>query len=574
MCTTKGENSMGDFGFNPSWMKKDDVARKNYVEITPEEQAAIDKANAETKAALEKEALTQGLSGNNKKDLDKGISIQKQDTIRTNTGNGVIKVTHPDGSVEFELDYAKGYDGSPQLFAEGTKVTVLNAPEEPKKGFWQKLGDVIANVNDWGNRVTGGQIRGLGRGVATMGVVAGSATLASAATGAAAATGAVKVGGGVLAATSLASCNKMEIPEPPGAHVSVSNKDMADYIVNYLNDPNNEQGFIPETPDGVDFKYGYDYNSQNDIVRPYIDFGNGLKLYINTNPLQDLTVDNVVDYIDIIGDELITNDGVQYDFTAEGNKANVNFGNGLIHTVGDDVTLNENGTTARLYSILDKVGFAQPAQSSEIVMDLSANEGSYGNGVPGFAMGIVTPANLKDITSGNPVIKGNIGTYNFHGKAEKADAGEFTLEANGQTKSNSAGGIHIVNNNGDEIYMQYEEGFDLQSVWDEPGQNLWDGTIVYVKEKGSDVFKERYILSKFDESNTDIGLIDRSENGTTLQHYPSDIITFDTQGAIDADNYYNEKQDNLHEAHVTADSNYRYMNQWHFGADAEVNIKQ
>lgn len=45
MCTMKGENSMGnDFGFNPSWIKKDEVQRKNYVEITPEEQAAIDKA--------------------------------------------------------------------------------------------------------------------------------------------------------------------------------------------------------------------------------------------------------------------------------------------------------------------------------------------------------------------------------------------------------------------------------------------------------------------------------------------------------------------------------------------------
>src|SRR5699024_2485304 len=127
------------------------------------------------------------------------------------------------------------------------------------------------------------------------------------------------------------------------------------------------------------------------------------------------------------------------------------------------------------------------------------------------------------------------------GKAEKVDiGGKFILEANGQTKANSAGGVHIANENGEELYMQYEEGFDLQSVWDEPGQNVWDAVIVYAKEPGSDVFKEKYILSKFDEGKTDIALIDRSENGTTFQNYASNLSTFDTQGAVDADNYYKE----------------------------------
>src|SRR5699024_7762783 len=107
----------------------------------------------------------------------------------------------------------------------------------------------------------------------------------------------------------------------------------------------------------------------------------------------------------------------------------------------------------------------------------------------------------------------------------------------------------------------------------EPGQNVWDAVIVYAKEPGSDVFKEKYILSKFDEGKTDIALIDRSENGTTFQNYASNLSTFDTQGAVDADNYYKEKQTNLKEAHKTADANFKYMNQWYFEANAEVNIE-
>ena len=89
--------------------------------------------------------------------------------------------------------------------------------------------------------------------------------------------------------------------------------------------------------------------------------------------------------------------------------------------------------------------------------------------------------------------------------------------------------------------------------------------------------------------NTDIGFIDR-ENGTTLQNYASTMTTFDTQGAIDADNYfnekegnldnsyndannyYNEKEGNLKDAYTTADGNFRYMNQWEAGADADANI--
>ncbi len=582
MWTMKGENSMGgNYGFNPSWMKKDEVQQpKNYVEITPEQQAAIDKANEQAKAAKQNEALAKGLSGGAQKDLDKGLSVQKEAAKRIETGNGITRIENPDGSVEFEIDHAK-YDGTPQLFAKGTKVTHINVPKEPEKSFLAKVYDGankgVEYLNEAISRLTDGQVRKGGRGIATLlGVFAlagGGAVASSAAATTTTTAGLGKVAAGTLAASSLASCSKDDFLDEI-VRVEVTNKKMADYVVNYLNDPNNSQGFVATTADNIDYKYGYDYNESNDGVKPYIELGNGTKLYINTNPLQDLTVDNVVDYIDVIGEEHITDDGIGYDYKAEGNKPNVNFDNGLVHTVGDDVTISEDGTSGKLYSMLSKVGFSQPAERSQIIMDLDANEGSYGNGAPGFAMSVVTPANLKDVTSGNPVIKGNIGELKFEGKAEKVDiGGKFILEANGQTKANSAGGVHIANENGEELYMQYEEGFDLQSVWDEPGQNVWDAVIVYAKEPGSDVFKEKYILSKFDEGKTDIALIDRSENGTTFQNYASNLSTFDTQGAVDADNYYKEKQTNLKEAHKTADANFKYMNQWYFEANAEVNIE-
>ena len=140
--------------------------------------------------------------------------------------------------------------------------------------------------------------------------------------------------------------------------------------------------------------------------------------------------------------------------------------------------------------------------------------------------------------------------------------------------------------------MQKEQKFDLQSQWDEPGAdyNLYDGVVVYIKEAGSDVFKEQYIMSNFMGMNTDIGFIDR-ENGTTLQNYASTMTTFDTQGAIDADNYYEdkkgnlttsyndadnyykEKEGNLNDAYTTADEHFREVYQNIFGAKTDIVVK-
>ena len=619
----KGENSMGsNFGFNPSWIKKDDVQQpNNYVEITPEMQAEIDRANAEAKAAKNNAALAKGLSGDNKPDLDKGVTLQKSN-IPVPTQEQIL-------ASQGEIRPA-----DPWI------VRTFNNGAYHVKNFVKELGTSIVG-------------------------------------------GALLVGKGALMSLGvLQSCSKDDfIPEPlpelppkddgnAKAEVVFLNKDAADYVVNYLNDNDkivnvNTGEEIPikkETADGIGFNYAYDYDAETDTVKPYIDLGNGFKLYIN--PVEDLTAKNIVDYINIIGDEfntadnidynfrangdnaevvfgndqnnitlpiepkkdltgndvvkyinmigdeLVTQDGVTYDFQIADEKAQVAFDNGLIHNVGDDVTLDPNGTTAKLSSMLSSVGLAQPEQNStKIAMGLETGDGSYGNGTPGFALNILTPANLKDITSGNPTVKGNVADYNFEGKTEQAQAGTLQLEVNGKTISNAQNGIIIKNANGDEVYMQTEQGFDLQSQWDEPGAdyNLYDGVVVYVKEAGSDVFKEKYIMSKFDDTHTDIGIIDR-ENGAIIQNYPSEMTTFDTQGAIDADNYYKEKEGNLNtsyddatgyynekdqnldssydvakdyytekegnldDAYKNADETFRYLAQFEAGANADADI--
>lgn len=611
-----------NFGFNPSWIKKDDVQQpNNYVEITPEMQAEIDRANAEAKAAKNNAALAKGLSGDNKPDLDKGVTLQKSN-IPVPTQEQIL-------ASQGEIRPA-----DPWI------VRTFNNGAYHVKNFVKELGTSIVG-------------------------------------------GALLVGKGALMSLGvLQSCSKDDfIPEPlpelppkddgnAKAEVVFLNKDAADYVVNYLNDNDkivnvNTGEEIPikkETADGIGFNYAYDYDAETDTVKPYIDLGNGFKLYIN--PVEDLTAKNIVDYINIIGDEfntadnidynfrangdnaevvfgndqnnitlpiepkkdltgndvvkyinmigdeLVTQDGVTYDFQIADEKAQVAFDNGLIHNVGDDVTLDPNGTTAKLSSMLSSVGLAQPEQNStKIAMGLETGDGSYGNGTPGFALNILTPANLKDITSGNPTVKGNVADYNFEGKTEQAQAGTLQLEVNGKTISNAQNGIIIKNANGDEVYMQTEQGFDLQSQWDEPGAdyNLYDGVVVYVKEAGSDVFKEKYIMSKFDDTHTDIGIIDR-ENGAIIQNYPSEMTTFDTQGAIDADNYYKEKEGNLNtsyddatgyynekdqnldssydvakdyytekegnldDAYKNADETFRYLAQFEAGANADADI--
>ena len=424
MCTTKGENSMGgNYGFNPSWMKKDDVQQpKNYVEITPEQQAAIDKANEEAKAAKQNEALAKGLNGGAPKDLDKGITLQRNNL---------------------------GFPSREEIIASQGEIR----PADPwyKRAFNNAAYHVKSFAKEFGESV---------------------------------------IGGGALALQGLAfllpvSCSGKTEMEEAIVSINVTPEQLTKATIKSLNDPEH----YPEghkTADGTDYTYHYDETNK----KPYVEFENGFK-----------------------------------------------------HYLGDNLSLDPNSAMSTMYDMLDKVSlvkFNETARTGNITTNIDANEGSYGNEAAGFAMSLITPANLKDVTSGSPKIKGNIGEYKFEGNAKKASAGQITLVRDGEARPNEAGGIHIVNSDGQEVYMQYEEDFTLPQFEMDDDWNIIEGEplnqpgmVVYVKEKDSDEFKERYLVTKFDDNIADIGLIDRSENGTTFQNYASKTEQFNANGTED-----------------------------------------
>jgi len=332
--------------FNAEWNKKS-VDQPNYPEITPEQQAQVNQAR-------DNEKLTRGLSGGGNQSRGKGISVETTQSGRVDTGNGITRITNPDGSVEFEIDYNK-YDGRPLLFAEGTKVTYINQPEVPfltrVANWWNR--NVTEPLNEWGREASGGYIQKFGRGVNTLGAVAGGAAVASSVATAA------TVGAGAMV---LTGCEKDDyIPEPPvkpdekpdnvpdeepdadndadaGVWVKITNQEVAQDVVDHLNDPNFKnqdktspnygKGYTTKTNDDVQFRYNFDYEAEQDVVRPYVTLGEGdnqVKMYIT--PRSDIEVGDVIKYITTIGDEKTTaNDGVEYKFGLDGDEPNIQIG--------------------------------------------------------------------------------------------------------------------------------------------------------------------------------------------------------------------------------------------------------
>ena len=283
-----------------------------------------------------------------------------------------------------------------------------------------------------------------------------------------------------------------------------------------------------------------------------------------------------------------TEENIGYEFQLNGINAEVKFDNGLIHTVGENVKLNPDGTMSKLSSMLSSVGLADPAElnengtSAKIALKLAAGKSDYSleDDSGFFKMNIVTPANLKDITSGNPKINLTVGDYNAVGTAEIAGAGAYTLVVDGKNVANKEGGIVINNDDGSAIYIQPEKDFMLQQFGVDDDFNMIEiepsnetGVVVYVKEKDSDVFTEKYFMRSYSDDAVDIGRIDR-ESGTTFTNYSSQKETFDTKGALEADTYFNQKKDNLNAAYTDANNNYIYMNKWYAEANAEANVNQ
>lgn len=638
-----------NYDFTTNWNGKKPVQPpKNYVEITPEQQAEIDKANAAAaEAARNSEALQQGLS-NKKPDLGKGISIQnsKVENIE-DVGNGKVKITYKDGSVIYTLEPSGEY-----------------AQISPSKVRWSD------KVDERVRELSGGHITEFTRGagfMATVGtlfaggyglLVKAAKAVQAAVTGAKATTA---LSAGVLTAT---ACTELSPPdEKPDSEATLewSSKEQAQMVIGMLNNPenvkflNNENyswdsdtmtftdkktgnsyDLSTKTLDNVDFEYGFDVK-EGDRVSPFIKLGtdtdpspdvdNRLKLYINTEPLVDLTGKNVVDYIKIfyngdikskdgivaafeangdnaqvafgdklelpldqkkdltapdiisyinlIGDDLKTSDNIAYDFRSDNNsnaQVRFEFGKGLVHNIGDDVSLAPESPTAKLSAMLAEVGFkdkitevAEDGKSVKIAMNFQTSEDIYGSAATPLWKGIkvdfaASPdTDLKSLTSGSPKVTITLGDKQFTGELQNVKEGEFDLQVYGNTKKNDAGGLYLKNENGTEIYIQREENFDLGFNYSgyEHYAPYDESYVIYVRD--GDTFKERYIMANPEDGTTSIGLIDRTEMGTQEQFVtsqPSQNI-FDTKGAIEADNYYIEKETNLNTAYDQAITYYK-----------------
>lgn len=483
-----------DFNNGYLWGKKD-ITPNNYVEITPEQQAEIDKA----KAAKDNEALAKGLNGDNVKDLSKGVSVQRTEPVRTDIGNGGTKITHPDGTVEFVFDYAKGYNGAPQLFDKDTKVTYLNAPapEVISPGVNQD------KIDEWGRQVSHGQIRHLGRGLNALGNVAtfafGVGIFAKAFKGANTVVqffnSAVKGGGTLIGAAALASCSKEEPMSPPdaGASLKVTDEMFAQWAINYLGETEHQ------TPDGLGYKYYFD----DETKKPYAEFDNKFK-----------------------------------------------------HFIGDDLSFKEDGAMKTMYDMLGNLPLINKDKVTEkgIIATLittadlaNGNQGgSYDLQNPGFTMELI-PCDLKEVTSGSPELKITIGEDVIQGKPEVVSAGDFKVFSNGQEKDCSSNAICIKDSDGKPMMLlQFEKNFE------EYYGNKFDGVVVYVPDDAGKL-TEKYLMSEITDTETMIQHINR-ETQPAGQWYTTTIQKFDANGI---DEEYDKAYKSI-KAGADADANIDY----------------
>ena len=338
----------------------------------------------------------------------------------------------------------------------------------------------------------------------------------------------------------------------------------ANNVVDYIKLVGDTEGL--KNIDKYNFAVGEDGN-------PIIDFGGKIQLPIGVEPLPDLTANNVVDYINkVIGEIHQTEDGVGFTYTVKNGRAEVAFDNGFTHKVGDDVTVREDGTMAALQSMLKTVGVSTAPETgtSKLVTSVTLEEGSYGNEQGGFGIEIKS-GDVSEIAQGKFGVKGFFdGRINkgfdenwivqwenvnipFDGTMEKVlDPGKYTLMVNGETKLSSAGGLHITNTNGQDIYIQYEENFGVGQAAS-PDDDEYTGYVVYAKDSDG-IYKEKFMMA--DNVGLNMGVINRGDAATTMQRHNAAVGTFDANGAVDADGYYIEKHKDLDETRIAADDYY------------------
>ncbi len=248
-----------------------------------------------------------------------------------------------------------------------------------------------------------------------------------------------------------------------------------------------------------------------------------------------------------------TDEGIKYEYKYDPylQKPYVEFENGFKHYINEKTAVEPNSATAALRDVFKTIGIDVPDENTKVLTDVTTDVSSF-SGKPGLSMSIVrshfVPADLKEIAAGTPKVQFGVRDLNIEGNLEKIDeTGRFNLEANGNGTVNSPGGLYIAGEDGREIYMQYQKDFYLGTTepHDNDPEQVKDCLVVYVKEKGENTFKEAYALraNPDDPSNIMIGQINR-EQGTNFEFHTDNVETFNAD-VTDIDKIYEDAFNNI-----------------------------
>ena len=519
---------------------------------------------------------------------------KEENVIRIDTGNGVIKVVNSKtNAIEgYELDYAKGYDGRPQMFAEGTKVTILNAPKPKEKSFLDKVDDTLTSVDKTVSDATRGYVKRFGHGTAgwvltvgaAFGLAYGGPALISAGKSLAAGTaGKLALGGGV--AVGMGSCAKDNVihqeitfeeitttktdtipgnPGTPDTYIpgTLTPDEWNNAKVGLLNSTIEEKNNSnPKTTDGV----GYRYESNSDgtgsiIIKNKDGSDSNIKLGFNTHynidgettdpvtgnyyagltltatPNGTISNGNVVEYINIIGGEHKTSTNVSYAYTLSGNDVVTTYGNtGFTHKVGETAEVKADSPLGKMQTMLHELAVLPQDAGNKVAAQAFNGGGAYGQG-NGIAFK-VDGGDLHDITTGNPVVRlalddmlGN--TVNVHG--------ELSVEGNV---------IKIVNAADNKVLTLTPQNNLVMNGSECKGVSVaYDGKEVF--RMSTDTFngKKQTVLAA-------TGYDEYGDYGTvTYTNFPANTPNlFDGKTATtESDEYFNEKKTNLTNAYQTA----------------------
>lgn len=318
-------------------------------------------------------------------------------------------------------------------------------------------------------------------------------------------------------------------------------------VVKYINVVDEKNGTTHQTVDEIGYKYGI---ADGKVGITIGKDGKEITVPINRPGTGEVGTPNpkdVVNYINIIGDEkqTTTEPPVGYTYNVVDGKAQVEFGNGFKHNLGEPVNNNPNGAVETFKGMLEGVGFnfdnlKGKNGSEEFLTNISLGNTSYSN-APGLKFEVI-PGTLSDLAAGNPQVKLTLDNNN-------SITGTFTKNADGSI---------TVTDGSKKLTIQNVQDFEVGAE----GQysETWNGVLLTLEGGEKPV---QYMLTKYgDGKHVSYSLIDR-EWGSAEEFCPIETIDgFDAKTAkTDVEKYFDEKQANLKDAIDDAQQYYDDKNQ-------------